>query len=283
MIYRDSTIYLSTKFTYPENPNIIPDEQIDFAMNKFNFHNGNLLLVKLPFETFAWHPDYINRLAVGDRGTIIDYLLEELIQPSKTGTNNHPKGYYRLPVTVFGGHVLVHILVAKTFIPNPNNYPKITFLDGVPYHYYAWNLQWVGGVLNREERIDILRSIQNGASLDELYKKGYYTGDKKNFAVLISNVRNDRTKWAKEKYELGLSGTKLHQSSDKLQKNERAYKYLTYLKDHPNAKAKEIAEAFGVEFVPSFANHISRIRKGQIYQQELTELGLTLKDINKQH
>ena len=35
------------------------------------------------------------------------------------------------------------ILVAKTFIPNPNNYQHIEFIDGNPENCRADNLRWV--------------------------------------------------------------------------------------------------------------------------------------------
>ena len=35
------------------------------------------------------------------------------------------------------------ILIAKTFIPNPNNYQHVEFIDGNPNNCRADNLKWV--------------------------------------------------------------------------------------------------------------------------------------------
>lgn len=44
--------------------------------------------------------------------------------------------------------VAVHILVAKAFIPNPNNYPHINHLNGIKTDNKATNLEWTLPKLN---------------------------------------------------------------------------------------------------------------------------------------
>lgn len=41
-----------------------------------------------------------------------------------------------------GTHVLVHRMVAETFIPNPDNLPVVRHLDGDPTNNTVWNLAW---------------------------------------------------------------------------------------------------------------------------------------------
>lgn len=55
------------------------------------------------------------------------------------------KGYEH--VTLYRGpsdrkHFLVHVLVAKTFLPNPNNYPCVNHKDEVKTNNCADNLEW---------------------------------------------------------------------------------------------------------------------------------------------
>lgn len=53
-------------------------------------------------------------------------------------------GYYRIKLMNGGTPKIeiVHRLVAKAFIPNPNDLPCVNHIDGVKAHNYASNLEW---------------------------------------------------------------------------------------------------------------------------------------------
>lgn len=59
-------------------------------------------------------------------------------------------GYYVLRV---GGrttpkHILIHRIIAETFIPNPDNKPFVNHIDGNKENYSIKNLEWVTGSEN---------------------------------------------------------------------------------------------------------------------------------------
>lgn len=55
----------------------------------------------------------------------------------------------RLWVDLRGKPLLVHRLVAKAFIPNPNEYPQINHKDENPKNNVVENLEWCTGEYNR--------------------------------------------------------------------------------------------------------------------------------------
>ncbi|MDV2904930.1 HNH endonuclease [Phytobacter diazotrophicus] len=51
---------------------------------------------------------------------------------------NH--GYYK--TTIYGNYVLIHRLVAQTWIPNPNNLPVVNHIDENTLNNNISNLEW---------------------------------------------------------------------------------------------------------------------------------------------
>lgn len=53
-------------------------------------------------------------------------------------------GYYRIRLTINGVQkgLLIHRLVAKAFIPNPNNYPMVNHKDECGFNNVPDNLEW---------------------------------------------------------------------------------------------------------------------------------------------
>lgn len=73
-------------------------------------------------------------------------------------------GYYGVNLNVNKTHksFLLHRLIAKAFIPNPNNYPCINHIDGNPLNYSISNLEWCTYSQNTTHAYKINRMSQTG-------------------------------------------------------------------------------------------------------------------------
>lgn len=82
---------------------------------------------------------YEGLYSVTENGEVFSYRLGKMLSISK-----NPKRYPRVSLTKDGvskGYN-VHRLVAKTFIPNPDNKPCVNHIDGVKTNNKATNLEW---------------------------------------------------------------------------------------------------------------------------------------------
>ena len=115
------------------------------------------------FKTIHEYPDYL----VSDLGNILSVKGDRLLKPYKCSN-----GYLQVKLTSNGctKGELVHRLVAKAFIPNPNNLAQINHKDEDRTNNRVENLEWCDqsynmnygtGNLKRKEKLEYRESPWN--------------------------------------------------------------------------------------------------------------------------
>lgn len=107
--------------------------------------------IRLEGEEWRDVPNYENQYSVSSLGRVVTCSKRKttLLKGDENNTSLH---YKRVDLYSHSKRkrVLVHRLVASTFIPNPNNLPFIDHIDGNPHNNSVFNLRWC----TRRENID---------------------------------------------------------------------------------------------------------------------------------
>ena len=85
-----------------------------------------------------------SRYQIGNHGTVISTAFSEMRILKHKVTK---QGYHYISLPVGGGKVKslgIGRLVAAAFVPNPNDYAEIVFIDGDKSNLHYTNLEWVG-------------------------------------------------------------------------------------------------------------------------------------------
>lgn len=88
--------------------------------------------------------DYPN-YSINENGEVKSIYVSKMLKPRTAG-----RGYYCYQLHNEKGakNEYIHRLVAKTFIPNPNNLPQVDHIDGNKANNNVSNLRWVSNYDN---------------------------------------------------------------------------------------------------------------------------------------
>jgi len=95
-----------------------------------------------------WRPILDTKYEVSDLGRVRHRKHRRILKPLLSRGSRRGKGSLRATVKIHGNKQFVHRLVAKAFIPNPENKPEVNHQDGIPVHNKASNLEWATQIEN---------------------------------------------------------------------------------------------------------------------------------------
>ena len=117
---------------------------------------------------YKWVIGYENLYAISDKGDVYSFRSHKYLKPHP----NH-KGYLMVDLyDGFGGREkgIIHRMVAKAFIPNPDNKPEVDHIDTNRQNNNVYNLRWVTRKENQNN--DLTRKHNSDT------RKGKYYGEK---------------------------------------------------------------------------------------------------------
>lgn len=151
------------------------------------------------------------RYLISTYGRIYDFNKRSIMKLYDSFSSS--KGNYKETSFVFekgkSGCYLVHRLVALSFIPNEDDERKfVNHIDGIPYHNYVWNLEWVTA---SENYIHALKTGLKKEPIGEQRSNALWTDNEIHIvcklmeeghkATYIYNVLGDLLKDPKVEYE----------------------------------------------------------------------------------
>lgn len=153
-------------------------------------------------------------------------IFHKKMKPHICSTSIAPSTPYRRMTFVENGKhstELVHIIVAKAFIPNPNNYPCVDHIDDNPQNNNSSNLQWCNYKMNN--------SKQHHKEAQSRYKKGKPALNRRK-VVQLSNGKLVRVLDTMTQLESeGYSHSAIHRVCNGRLKSHKGFQWM-YLSDY---------------------------------------------------
>lgn len=127
-------------------------------------------------------PNYEGHYAITEDGQVWSYKTHKFLKPTISGK----RPYYHLDLYKNGisETVDIHILVAKTYIPNPENKPTVDHIDKNPLNNNVNNLKWATQAEQNKNKNYSSKENKNANSKKNA--KPIEQRDKKNHLKLIA-------------------------------------------------------------------------------------------------
>jgi hypothetical protein len=111
--------------------------------------------------------NYEGRYAVSNFGRVYSFVSNKWLKPTANKHGNQIRYYVNLGRGT-ENRFYVHQLVAKHFLPNPDNLPEVDHIDTNPANNNVNNLRWVSHSENMKNKITQKHVKQNGGLLFEV-------------------------------------------------------------------------------------------------------------------